>query len=153
MLFRAFFILCAVISIAVPAVAHAEGLISLKGDVRVVRVVEADGTKTEVFEEPSKVVPGDTLLFDTAYDNETGQAVDDFVITNPLPQAVTLARDGDFDVSVNGGKSWGRLTALTVDGESGARQAKLKDVTHVRWILPHLEVGARGKVSYLAVVR
>lgn len=134
--------------------ALAEGLVTLEGDVKVVRQVEENGTARTIEEEPSKVVPGDRLIFTTSYANDTGETVDDFVITNPLPDAVALASDGEFDVSIDGGKTYAPLDTLVVaDGSGNSRGAELTDVTHIRWTLPTLAPGAQGKVTYFAVVR
>lgn len=136
------------------SIAHAQETVSLTGDVKVVRTVEDNGVTRDVVEEPAKVVPGDHLVFSTSYSNDTGQPVDAFVITNPLPEGIALARDGDFEVSIDGGKSWGSLAMLSIRDDAGAtRQATLDDVTQIRWILPRLAVGAAGTVSYSAVVR
>ncbi|MBW8752810.1 MAG: hypothetical protein JF595_01460 [Sphingomonadales bacterium] len=75
-----------------------------------------------------------------------------FTITNPLPRAIAYqasARD-DQEVSVDGGRSWGRLGTLRVAG----RVATPEDVTHMRWRIP--ANGARrgqGRIAYSGIVR
>lgn len=147
------------LSLAISAVfpiqlAQAAGTVALTGDVKVVRMVEQDGLEKETLSEPTKVVPGDELVFTTHYSNDTGEEVDDFVITNPIPEQVALTKSGDFTVSVDGGKSFGQLATLTVKADDGTIQtATLNDVTHIRWILPKLKAGATGTVRFSAVVR
>ena len=53
------------------------------------------------------VVPGDKLVFATADRNTGASAVNNFVVTNPIPAGVMLAPEGvaPADVSVDGGKS------------------------------------------------
>lgn len=137
-----------------PSVAHAEGIVTLDGDVKVIRIVEQNGAERETLLEPTQVVPGDRLVFTTSYGNDTGEAVDDFVITNPLPDAVMLAEGGDFSVSVDGGQNFAPLVQLTLAEEAGGtRAAVLADVTHLRWTLPTLAVGETGSVQYFATVR
>lgn len=133
--------------------AHAAGTVALQGDVYVVRVEVLDGEAIETLARPDKVVPGDKLIFTTAYANETGEPVDNFVVTNPLPAAVTLSTDDGFSVSVDGGQTFGRLALLKVSADGTDREATLTDVTHVRWTLPRLEVGEKGILKYQAVVR
>ena len=137
------------------APAAAEDLVSLKGDVKVERKVASDGAVKTVLSEPTEVVPGDRLRFATDYSNDSASAVDNFVVTNPLPAAVTLAADDKaFEVSVDGGKTFGRLADFTVkDAAAGDRQAALADVTHIRWTLARLAPGASGSLSYYAIVR
>lgn len=139
--------------IAAPAVA--QGTVALKGDVKVVRQVVADNGKTvEKLEDPSQVLPGDKLVFTTRYTNGGDKAVDDFVVTNPLPAPVKLAKVDSFEVSVDGGKTFGALAVLKAAGGDGKpRAAELGDVTHVRWRVASIAPGASGEVKYFAEVR
>ena len=118
------------------------------------RSVERDGTRTTVLEPPAQVVPGDRLVYSTRYRNTSAEPVEDFVVTNPLPAAVTLAADGAFEVSVDGGSTFGPLASLSLALADGAtRPAGLADVTHVRWTIARLAPGEEGTLSYSAVVR
>jgi hypothetical protein len=55
--------------------------------------------------------------------------------------------DGSEEVSVDGGRHWGRLGDLRV----GSRLATPEDVTHVRW---HIATPApTGQIAYSAIVR
>ena len=73
-----------------------------------------------------------------------------FVITNPLPASVSYQRSAreNEEVSVDGGRSWGRLESLRV----GKRFATPEDVTHVRWkVAPTLHT--HGQIAYSGIVR
>lgn len=144
-----------VMQLAVPmAHAQTQPAVSLSGDVKVIRTVDDNGVTKTVLEDPNQVIPGDRLVFTTRYTNTSAEVVEDFVVTNPLPKAVMLAEDGDFEVSVDGGKSFGAFSALSVTLEDGAdRPAELADVTHIRWTLARLTPGQQGSVSYFAVIR
>jgi hypothetical protein len=75
-----------------------------------------------------------------------------FTITNPLPRTIAFQRSSrsDEQVSVDGGKTWGRLSELTV----GSRVASPEDVTHVRWkISPQRALEGSGQIAYSAIVR
>lgn len=150
-------IIIAACLVLVPVSAQAApGQIALSGEVKLEKAVVANGRSQVVLVEPKVVVPGDHLLFTTGYTNQGAAAVQNFVVTNPLPAAVML--DGDAgagaEVSVDGGKSWGKLAALTVaDGKGGRRPAGSADVTHIRWTIPAIAPGASGKVQYHAIVR
>lgn len=135
--------------------AAAESLVSLKSDVKVERVAKAEGKEEIVLAAPADVVPGDKLVFSTAYANDSSELVENFVVTNPLPSAVKLAEeDASFQVSVDGGKVYSSLAKLSVVAEDGTkRPAALDDVTHLRWTLPRIAAGAKGEVSYRAIVR
>ena len=105
---------------------------------------------------PDGVVPGDTLIFITNYQNSGADAVSDFVIVNPVPASVRLSSESaaHHEVSVDGGKSWGLLKDLTVQGADGnPRAATPDDVTHLRWTISQLAQGQSGRAVYSAVVR
>ena len=138
------------------AMAQATQPIELKGDVKVDKVVIENGKEKHVLSDPNVVVPGDKLIFSTGYRNTGAEPVKDFVVTNPIPDGVMLAPEGagELTVSVDDGKTWGKLASLTVkDGQGASRPAQAGDVTHVRWILSVLAPGAAGKVTYHAIVR
>ena len=128
--------------------------VELKGDVKVVRQVTENGRTSEKLEEPNQVLPGDKLVFTTRYKNGGAEPATDFVVTNPLPAPVKLAKVDSFEVSVDGGKTFGALAALKAAGADGKpRSAELGDVTHVRWRVASIAPGASGEVKYFAEVR
>ena len=139
--------------VTAPAFAQATA-VALKGDVKVIRQVTENGRTRETLEEPNQVLPGDKLVFTTRYTNGGAQPATDFVVTNPLPAPVKLARVDGFEVSVDGGKTFGVLAALKAAGADGKpRPAELGDVTHVRWRVASIAPGASGEIKYFAEVR
>jgi len=103
-----------------------------------------------------KVVPGSHLVVVTDYHSTSDKPLDHFVVTNPLPAALMLSDDGfgGFDVSVDGGKTFGKLATLSVtDAKGGLRAAEASDVTTLRWVIPQIAPGASGKLEYHALVR
>lgn len=147
----------AAVLLSIPAMpAMAEGLVALQGDVQVERTVVEDGVAKIFFTAPDKVVPGDKLVFTTSFENQTGEKVEQFVVTNPVPAAVMVAPGSaeELEVSVDGGASWGRIADLQVsDGSGGTRAASSSDITHIRWIIPVIAKGESGKLAYNAIVR
>lgn len=138
--------------LAVPAVA--QSAVALKGDVKVIRQVAENGKTVEKLEDPNQVLPGDRLVFTTRFTNGGTEPATDFVVTNPLPAPVKLAQVDSFEVSVDGGKTFGTLAALKATGADGKpRAAELADVTHVRWRVASIAPGASGEVKYFAEVR
>lgn len=140
---------------AAPAAAAAqERPIKLQSDVKLVRP-GAQGAAPELVEAEG-VVPGDTLLFTTSYRNEGASAVSDFVIVNPLPTDLVLTDEAaaQTEVSVDGGKSWGRLAELKVVNEGGEeRPATINDITHMRWVFARVAPSETGEVRFSARVR
>jgi len=143
------------------APALAADAVALKGEpILLDKVVTVDGKASHTLVDPSithdKVVPGSHLVFITDYRNNGAQPAENFVVTNPLPGAVMLADDGfgSFDVSVDGGKTFGKLATLTITDAKGAtRAAQASDVTTLRWTLASVAPGAAGKLEYHGVVR
>ncbi len=75
-----------------------------------------------------------------------------FVVTNPLPRSVYYqgSANGDEEVSIDGGRSWGKLGIL----RAGNRIATPEDVTHIRWrVDPRTASRGRGRIAYSAIVR
>jgi hypothetical protein len=75
-----------------------------------------------------------------------------FVLTTPLPAGLAYQRSASEgqEVSVDGGRTWGQLGALHLNG----RQAGPQDVTHVRWRIPADSAAlGRGRIAYAGIVR
>lgn len=128
----------------------------LLSDVKVDKVSIVDGAERHALVDPAVVVPGDRLVFSTRYRNNGAVKAEHIVVTNPIKPGIMLASDGAalLDVSVDGGKSWGKLAGLNVpDGQGGQRAAQSGDVTHVRWVLASVAPGASGTLSFNAIVR
>jgi uncharacterized repeat protein (TIGR01451 family) len=120
-------------------------------------IADADGKTKVTLHEPKIVTPGDRLIFILNYQNKGSAAANNFIVTNPLPSAVAYqgTADATAEVSIDGGKIWGALTALKVaDGPNRWRSARPEDVTHVRWTMKQaIPAGAQGKLSFRGVVR
>ena len=148
---------CAAIVFAIPAAAAASpGAVVLKGDVKLETTVVEKGVEKIVLATPKVVVPGNKLLFSTSYRNDGTAPVQNFVVTNPVPEGIAVAAPdaANLTVSVDGGKTWGKLAALTVkDAKGVARPAQSADVTHVRWTLATIAPGTGGAVAYHAIVK
>ncbi len=142
---------------ASPALALAAAdAVSLNSTIKLDRVITDKGRTIHEIVEPQKVVPGNHLVFLTNYRNTSDKPVDHFVVTNPVPSAVALegGEAAGFDVSVDGGLTWGKLSQLTVAKPGAApRAAQASDVTHVRWVIASIAPGAAGTLEYHAVVR
>ncbi|MDG6079701.1 hypothetical protein E3U23_10925 [Erythrobacter litoralis] len=136
-------------------VAAAQDRIQLDSEVEVERT-KSEGGQTKVdYLPPVGVVPGDRLRFTTGYDNRGSTAAENFVVTNPLPEAVALAKNEDaFVVSVDQGQTFGTLAELQIKETTGEyRAAELTDVTHIRWTLERVAPGETGTLTYFGIVR
>lgn len=153
-------ILFAIIAILIPAAAMANAGVSLDSKIFVEhQEQDASGNVKTLLEpvETAKTPPGSNLVFVLSYRNGSGQPAENFVITNPLPEAVAYAgHEGEApQVSIDGGKSWGQLADLKIVGIDGTeRAAQPSDVTHVRWTFATaIPAGQSGKLSFRGVVK
>jgi len=152
-------ILIALFALFAPlAAAHAAGNVSLSSEVFVEKTKpDAQGKPVVSLEPPAVVTPGDKLVFVLSYKNAGAEPATGFILTNPIPAAVSFtAAEGDgAAVSVDGGKSWGQLAALKVAEANGtSRPATPADVTHVRWTFGRaIAVGEAGKLRFRGVVK
>jgi uncharacterized repeat protein (TIGR01451 family) len=141
---------------ALPGAAGAASKVSLASDVFVERVEQdAEGRAKTVLAPPREVSAGDRLVFVLSYRNGGAEAASGLVITNPVPDSVAFAEAEGAEVSVDGGRTWGALAALSVIGPDGrTRPAAAGDVTHVRWrVQDVIGAGQTGKLSYRAIAR
>ncbi len=150
--------LLAVAAALLPVPALAANQVALDNDVFVERVrTDAAGKQRILLEEPKAVAPGDRLVFVLNYRNGGTQPAEKFVVTNPMPAAVRFADAGGARplVSVDGGRQWGPLAALTVAEADGTRRAaQPADVTHVRWAFDKpIPAGGRGQLLFRGVVK
>jgi uncharacterized repeat protein (TIGR01451 family) len=150
-------IILAAAAVASPVMAQSANPVQLNSDVLVERTVTENGQTRVTLEEPSAVVPGDTLVFVLRYENTGRQAATNFVITNPLPQAVryTGTVDAGASVSIDGGRSWGALGDLRVREADGTmRPARADEVTHIRWAFAQpIAAGQSGRLMFRGIVR
>ena len=143
---------------AIAAPAFAADRVSLASEVFVEKIVVGpDGRANTLLKQPEIVMPGDNLVFILKYRNQGNEAARNFILTNPMPSAVAFreATGAGALFSVNGGKNWGLLGELKVQGSDRSfRAARPDDVTHVRWAFRQpLPAGATGKVSFRGTVR
>jgi uncharacterized repeat protein (TIGR01451 family) len=151
-------ILLALLALLLPVAAWAADGVSLVSKVFVERVeTTADGRSVTTRAEPDVVIPGDRLVFELSYRNEGAEPATDLVLTNPVPDSVSFSGSDDqsAEVSVDGGKTWGALSSLTVVLADGiARPAEAADVTHIRWKLNDpVPSGGTGELSFRGVVK
>jgi hypothetical protein len=151
---------------AAPAHAYAAGeSVTLASEALIERTeTDAAGRERTVLKTPKEViiVPGDRVVFILKYANKGSEPASGFRATNPMPgpvQFVAAAEDWA-EVSVDGGKSWGKLSALSVRAKSAAgsgevtRAATPEDVTHVRWVFSNaIAPGSEGTVSYRGIIK
>lgn len=125
-------------AIPVPASAQAGGGLTSKVELEKLAPAANGAEPAKTYIEPKVVIPGDRIRVTLTFTNKSATPAAGINITNPIPEG--LAFDGsddttDFSVSVDGGKSFGALSSLTLPVTDAApRAATSADVTHVRWL-------------------
>ncbi len=130
-----------------PVVAAAAPLVALDSDVFVERFVPNKG---RLLQPANALRRGDRVVYIVSWTRMGGAG--GFIVTNPLPRQVYFqgSADGREEVSVDGGRTWGKLESLRIAG----RLATPEDVTHVRWkVAPNEAARGTGQITYSAIVR
>ncbi len=145
------------VPLANPALAQTPQPVALSSTVFVEKVSnDLNGGERRILATPGQLGQGDKLVFVLRYRNAGPTPVSRFSVVNPVPQSVRVdtARQ-DMQVSVDGGRNWGRLDALTIRTPlGGTRRAIADDITHVRWTVNNpVSPGAGGQIAYRGVVR
>lgn len=137
----------ALAALNITASAQAAPAVALDSAVYVERSDAASGRSLEPAVQLSR---GDRVVYVMRWQRKAGDG--GFVVTNPLPRTVYYqgSAEGDEDVSVDGGRNWGKLDNLRI----GNRRATPEDVTHVRWrVAPARAAAGSGRIAYSAIVR
>jgi len=142
-------LICIIAAIPGLAAAQATGRPSIATQ-SAVFIERADTGKLRSLEPANRLSRGDRVVTVVTWYRMGGNG--DFTITNPLPRAIAYqasARE-DQEVSVDGGRSWGRLGEL----RAGSRIATPEDVTHMRWrIAQDRATRGSGQLVYSGIVR
>ncbi len=150
-------ILCAAFGLCLSATMHPASAESIWRPAHAVYVEKAPtvGLRPARLLEPAgKMSTGDRVVL--VLDWRSPEKPGGFILTSPVPKALSYERssNGMEEISVDGGRNWGRMGTLTIRDPEGARLATPEDVTHVRWRIP-TQTAARGsgRIAYSAIVR
>ncbi|MFM5916034.1 MAG: hypothetical protein ACKOOL_00695 [Novosphingobium sp.] len=142
---RSFTAFAAAICLAAPALAAP--LISIDSAVYVEKSAPGKG---RMLQPANQLHRGDRVIYVVSWTRMGGTGA--FTVSNPLPRSVYYqgSADGSEEVSIDGGRSWGKLETMRV----GLRLATPEDVTNVRWHVPASEAArGAGEITYSAIVR
>lgn len=108
--------------------------------------VERESASARVLEKASRLSAGDRVVTVLTWRRNGAGG---FTLTNPLPRGLYYqgSAEGDEEVSVDGGRTWGKLENLRVR----KRLATPEDVTHIRWKIA--SSAPTGRIAYSAIVR
>ena len=142
---RSFVSLAVCLCLAAPAIAAP--LVAIDSAVYVERALPGKG---RMLQPASQLRHGDRVIYVVSWTRMGGAG--SFTVSNPLPRSVYYqgSADGGEEVSLDGGRTWGKLDQMRL----GGRMATPEDVTNVRWHIPANEAArGAGEITYSAIVR
>lgn len=114
----------------------------------------SDDNLSRTIEPAGRLLKGETVLLVVEW--QSPPASGSFEVSSPIPPELQYL-GSSYDrqlVSIDGGKSWGRIGSLRVDDQYGKRLASVEDVTHLRWnVSSQTATRGRGQITYSAIVR
>jgi len=148
-------ILTALAACAIAAPAQGHDTVALGRAVFVERTGHTgDGRIERRIEPASRLARGDKVVLMVEWRGKPdGKG---FAVTSPVPRALSFqdASQEGVEVSVDGGRSWGRIGQIRLRDGAGIRFATPEDVTHLRWrIGPREAALGSGRLTYSAIVR
>lgn len=123
-----------------PAIAAKQGHIKVTSKVQKMTIVNQNGQKRYQFSPVKKVLPGETVQYNTLFQNVSNQAANNINIVNAIPKHTVYlpnsvqGKGTRSQFSVDGGRHYGNPNTLKVRGHDGKLYpAKPEDYTHIRW--------------------
>jgi hypothetical protein len=149
------------VSLCLAAPAHAaDDPLTLVNRQLLDKVTTVAGKTTHQIVDPSvthdKVIPGSHIVVELTYHNNLAQPINNFEYVDPLPAPLMLDDDSasQFDVSVDGGKTFGKIANLVVvDAKGNHRAAQAADVNAIKVVIAQIAPGATGTIQFHAIVR
>jgi uncharacterized repeat protein (TIGR01451 family) len=141
------------------ALAESQGCIALTTTAEIEKeVVNDKGQKSRVLVPAGKVIPGTEVVWTVTANNSCKQPSEKVVISNPVPEHMTLVPNSAFGpgstvtYSIDG-KSFAAAEKLTVQENGASRPARAEELKHIRWELKSsLQPGASAFGRFRAVL-
>jgi len=131
---------CALILVSYQASFAIQGHLKVTSKAHKMVMVNKGGKRLHQFVPATLVLPGETVQYNTFFQNIGNKPADNINIVNPIPKhTVYLANSArgqntNIVFSVDGGKNYGKAGTLRVRGRDGKiHVAKPSDYTHIRW--------------------
>ncbi len=122
------------------AIAAQQGHLKVTSKVQKMVMVNNGGKKAYEFIPALKVLPGETVQYNTFFQNISNKPADNINIVNPIPKHTVYlpnsaqGKNTNIVFSVDGGKHYGKAGMLKVRGKDGKiYTAKPIDYTHIQW--------------------
>ncbi len=117
-----------------------QGHLKVTSKVQKMVIVNQNGKKAYQFIPATKVLPGETVQYNTFFENISNKPADNINIVNPIPKHLVYlpnsaqGKNTNILFSVDGGRHYGKAGTLKVRGKDGKiYPAKPSDYTHIKW--------------------
>lgn len=156
---RAGLVAGALATICAPALAGPAVEISIFRPVTEAVMVDGDVVETEVLKPVVSSIPGERLTYQISLENAETTPAQNITMVLPIDEHVTFV-EGSLSstipltesFSVDGGKTFGDLSMLTVQDGDELRPARVDDLDYMTLFIPALAAGARATIAYTITV-
>ena len=150
--------LASLVLLSSQAFAATQGHLKVTSKVQKMIVVNKDGKQSYEFLPATKVLPGETVQYNTFFENISDKPADNINIVNPIPKHLVYlpnsaqGKNTQIVFSVDGGKNYGKAGTLRVKRADGKLHlAKPSDYTHIQWqYLGNLAPNTKQAVGFRA---
>lgn len=114
----------------------------------------SDGERVRTIEPAENLRPGDKVVLIVEWRGR--RSGDPVTVSSAIPRALAFQRSSSdaLEVSIDGGRTWGRLGRMRIIDRDGSRLASPEDVTHLRWRFNDgSAASSAARVTYSAIVR
>ena len=122
------------------AIAAQTGHLKVTSKVQKMLIIKNNGKVSYKFEPAAKVLPGETVQYNTYFENISAKPTDNIKIVNPIPKHLVYlpnsaqGKNTNIVFSVDGGRNYGKAGTLRVKRKDGkVHLAKPSDYTHIQW--------------------
>lgn len=126
----------------------------------VVTITAEDGSTTDQWQQPDKLVPGERVGYQVEVNNQGTEPAADIVIANPIPEHTVYVQGSakglgtQIEFSADNGKTFALPAQLFIQKDGKSVQAQAADYTQVRWKLNQpLAAGASLTVQYIVKIK
>ena len=144
---------------ATQALAQKEGCVAVNTTAEIEKdVVNDKGEKSKTLVPAGKVIPGTEVVWTVTANNTCKAPSENVVISNPVPEHMTLVPNSAFgpgsDITYSvDGKTFAAADKLTVQENGASRPARADEIKHIRWVLKSaLQPGASAFGRFRAVL-
>jgi len=153
-----------IVLVLIPSLVIAKPLININIKAEVETTVKEAGKTVKKMVEAKDVEPGTVVFYTVFFRNDGNEKATNAVIENQIPKDTSYVagsaqgKDAEITFSIDGGKSYNKPNLIFYEfrdqqGKTVKRVASSDKYTNIHWLIPVIEAGAQGTVSYKVIVK